>query len=61
MNKGVYMATLHKEAKCPICGLKYKYAYSNDVPYHPSTCNTWECIYKFHHKKAIEARKQRGF
>ena len=41
-----------EEAKCPICGMKYSYIKGG---YKPSTCNNFDCIYKYLHKT-----KQKG-
>ena len=40
-----------EEAKCPICGITYRYIKGG---YRPSTCNKFECLYKYMHRPKLK-------
>lgn len=45
------LATGEVEAKCPICGLPYKYPKDGyGGIYIPHTCGRFECEFKYQHK-----------
>ena len=43
-----------EEAKCPVCGLKYSYIKGG---YNPSTCNNFDCLYKYLHRTPLKAEE----
>ena len=45
-----------EEARCPACGLKYSYIKGG---YKPSTCNNFDCLYKYLHKSQFKGTVQR--
>ncbi len=45
------------EAECPICRQKYKYIKNG---YRPSTCNNFECLWRYNHPKAVLRNARKG-
>jgi len=43
-----------EEARCPVCGMLYSYIKGG---YEPSTCNNFDCLYKYLHSSKFKEKE----